>query len=165
MSFLRLSRLRVDVPELLKLAGPLLVGQLAVITFGVLDTAMTARYSSEDLAALAMASAIFISVYVGLTGVIAALTPIAGQLFGAKRYAEIGEEVRQAGWLAVGLTIVGTLILLNADHLLAISQVNLDLENKARLYLQILALGLPASMGMRLFIMLFPDQALLLSFS
>ncbi|MEY3840830.1 MAG: hypothetical protein RIR08_1567 [Pseudomonadota bacterium] len=149
MSFLRLSRLRVDVPELLKLAGPLLVGQLAVITFGVLDTAMTARYSSEDLAALAMASAIFISVYVGLTGVIAALTPIAGQLFGAKRYAEIGEEVRQAGWLAVGLTIVGTLILLNADHLLAISQVNLDLENKARLYLQILALGLPASMGMR----------------
>jgi MATE family multidrug resistance protein len=149
MSFYRISRLREDIPELLKLAGPLLVGQLAVITFGVLDTAMTARYSSEDLAALAMASAIFISVYVGLTGVIAALTPIAGQLFGAKRYAEIGEEVRQAGWLAVGLTIVGTLILLNADHLLAISQVNLDLENKARLYLQILALGLPASMGMR----------------
>lgn len=149
MAFDRISRLRVDVPELLKLAGPLLVGQLAVIAFGVLDTAMTARYSSEDLAALAMASAIFISVYVGLTGVIAALTPIAGQLFGAKRYAEIGEEVRQAGWLAVGLTIVGTLILLNADHLLAISQVNVDLENKARLYLQILALGLPASMGMR----------------
>jgi multidrug resistance protein, MATE family len=149
MSFYRISRLREDIPELLKLAGPLLVGQLAVITFGVLDTAMTARYSSEDLAALAMASAIFISVYVGLTGVIAALTPIAGQLFGAKRYAEIGEEVRQAGWLAVSLTIVGTLILLNADHLLAISQVNLDLENKARLYLQILALGLPASMGMR----------------
>ena len=43
MSFLRLSRLRVDVPELLKLAGPLLVGQLAVIAFGVLETAMTAR--------------------------------------------------------------------------------------------------------------------------
>ena len=111
MSFFRVSRLRADVPELLKLAGPLLIGQLAVIAFGVLDTAMTARYSSEDLAALAMASAIFISVYVGLTGVIAALTPIAGQLFGAKRYSEIGEEVRQAGWLAVGLTIVGTLIL------------------------------------------------------
>ncbi|MEN9853826.1 MAG: hypothetical protein RL162_1118, partial [Pseudomonadota bacterium] len=57
MSFYRISRLREDIPELLKLAGPLLVGQLAVITFGVLDTAMTARYSSEDLAALAMASA------------------------------------------------------------------------------------------------------------
>jgi MATE family multidrug resistance protein len=145
----KLSRLREDVPALLKLAGPILIGQLAVIAFGVLDTAMTARYSADDLAALAMASAIFISVYVGLTGVISALAPIAGQLFGAKRFDEIGEEVRQATWLALGLTVLGSFILLNADHLLAISQVNFDIEGKARLYLSILAIGLPASMAMR----------------
>ncbi len=146
---LKLSRLREDIPSLLKLAGPLLVGQLAVIAFGVLDTAMTARYSADDLAALAMASAIFISIYVGLTGVVSALAPIAGQLFGAKRFSEIGEEVRQATWLALGLTILGCLILLNADHLLAISQMNAVIEDKAKLYLYILAIGLPASMAMR----------------
>jgi MATE family multidrug resistance protein len=145
----KLSRLREDIPALLKLAGPLLIGQLAVITFGVLDTAMTARYSAEDLAALAMASAIFISIYVGLTGVISALAPIAGQLFGAKRLDEIGEEVRQATWLAVGLTVLGCIVLINADYLLAISRVTADIEGKARLYLNILAIGLPASMGMR----------------
>jgi MATE family multidrug resistance protein len=145
----KLSRLREDVPALLKLAGPLLIGQLAVIAFGVLDTAMTARYSADDLAALAMGSAIFISIYVGLTGVVSALAPIAGQLFGAKRYSEIGEEVRQATWLALGLTILGCFILLNADHLLAISRLSPEIENKAKLYLTILALGLPASMGMR----------------
>jgi len=145
----KLSHLREDIPALLKLAGPLLVGQLAVIAFGVLDTAMTARYSADDLAALAMASAIFISIYVGLTGVISALAPIAGQLFGAKRFDEIGEEVRQATWLALGLTVLGCFILLNADYLLAISQLNPVIQGKARLYLDILALGLPASMGMR----------------
>ena len=149
MLHFKLSRLREDIPSLLKLAGPLLVGQLAVIAFGVLDTAMTARYSADDLAALAMASAIFISIYVGLTGVISALAPIAGQLFGAKRFGEIGEEVRQATWLALGLTIIGCCILVNADHLLAISQVNDLIEGKAKLYLSILAIGLPASMGMR----------------
>ena len=149
MLHFKLSRLREDIPSLLKLAGPLLVGQLAVITFGVLDTAMTARYSADDLAALAMASAIFISIYVGLTGVISALAPIAGQLFGAKRFGEIGEEVRQAAWLALGLTILGCFILLNADHLLAISRVNDVIEGKAKLYLNILAIGLPASMAMR----------------
>jgi MATE family multidrug resistance protein len=148
----KLSRLREDVSALLKLTGPLLIGQLAVIAFGVLDTAMTARYSAEDLAALAMASAIFISVYVGLTGVVSALAPIAGQLFGAKRYSEIGEEVRQATWLALGLTILGCLILTNADHVLAISRVSPDIEGKARLYLNILAIGLPASMVMRVLI-------------
>jgi len=145
----KLSRLREDIPALLKLAAPLLVGQLAVIAFGVLDTAMTARYSADDLAALAMASAIFISIYVGLTGVISALAPIAGQLFGAKRYDEIGEEVRQATWLALGLTILGCFVLMNADYLLAISRIKPEIEDKARLYLNILALGLPASMGMR----------------
>ena len=149
MLHFKLSRLREDIPALLKLAGPLLVGQLAVIAFGVLDTAMTARYSAEDLAALAMASAIFISIYVGLTGVISALAPIAGQLFGAKRFDEIGEEVRQATWLALGLAIVGCAVLMNADHLLSISQLSADIEGKARLYLNILAIGLPASMGMR----------------
>ena len=149
MLHFKLSRLREDIPSLLKLAGPLLVGQLAVITFGVLDTAMTARYSADDLAALAMASAIFISIYVGLTGVISALAPIAGQLFGAKRHDEIGEEVRQATWLAVGLTFLGCFILINADYLLQISHVSSEIEGKARLYLDILALGLPASMGMR----------------
>ena len=149
MLHFKLSRLREDIPSLLKLAGPLLVGQLAVIAFGVLDTAMTARYSADDLAALAMASAIFISIYVGLTGVISALAPIAGQLFGAKRFGEIGEEVRQAAWLALGLTILGCFILLNADHLLAISRVNDVIEGKAKLYLNILAIGLPASMAMR----------------
>ena len=149
MLHFKLSRLREDIPSLLKLAGPLLIGQLAVIAFGVLDTAMTARYSADDLAALAMASAIFISIYVGLTGVISALAPIAGQLFGAKRFSEIGEEVRQATWLALGLTVFGCFILLNADHLLAISQMNEAIEGKAKLYLNILAIGLPASMGMR----------------
>ena len=149
MLHFKLSRLREDIPSLLKLAGPLLIGQLAVIAFGVLDTAMTARYSADDLAALAMASAIFISIYVGLTGVISALAPIAGQLFGAKRFSEIGEEVRQATWLALGLSVLGCFILLNADHLLAISQMNDAIEGKAKLYLNILAIGLPASMGMR----------------
>lgn len=73
MIHFKLTRLREDVPAILKLAIPILVGQLAVIAFGVLDTAMTARYSAEDLAALAMASAIFISIYVGLTGIVSAL--------------------------------------------------------------------------------------------
>ncbi|WP_108469245.1 MATE family efflux transporter [Polynucleobacter difficilis] len=151
---LRLSRLREDIPALLKLAGPLLVGQLAVIAFGVLDTAMTARYSADDLAALAMASAIFISVYVGLTGVVSALAPIAGQLFGAKRYDEIGEEVRQAIWLAILLSLFGALVLWNADLILDISQVSPEIHAKASLYMHILVLGLPASMAMRVLIAL-----------
>jgi MATE family multidrug resistance protein len=101
-----------------------------------------------------MASAIFISVYVGLTGVVSALAPIAGQLFGAKRYDEIGEEVRQAIWLSVLLSLIGALVLWNADLILDISQVSPEIHAKASLYMHILVLGLPASMAMRVLIAL-----------
>lgn len=147
-----LNNLSRDIPKLLKLAGPLLVGQLAVIAFGVLDTAMVARYSATDLAGLAVAGAIFISIYVGLTGVVSALAPIAGQLFGAQRFSDIGEEIRQGWWLALGLSVLGMLILMNPQPLLNIANANPLVQEKATLYLQIVALGLPASMGMRVLV-------------
>jgi MATE family multidrug resistance protein len=147
-----LSNLKRDIPRLLSLAGPLLVGQLAVIAFGVMDTAMVARYSTDDLAALAMAGSIFISIYVGLTGVISALAPIAGQLFGAKRFSEIGEEVRQGWWLSLGLSVFGMLILMNPGIFLSIANASPEVEEKAILYLQIVAWGLPASLAMRVLV-------------
>jgi MATE family multidrug resistance protein len=82
------------------------------------------------------------------------LAPIAGQLFGAKRYDEIGEEVRQAIWLSVLLSLFGALILWNADLILDISQVSPEIHAKASLYMHILVLGLPASMAMRVLIAL-----------
>lgn len=147
-----LRNLQRDIPKLLQLAGPLLVGQLAVIAFGVLDTAMVARYSTQDLAALAMGGSIFISIYVGLTGVISALAPIAGQLFGARRYDEIGEEVRQGFWLSIGLSLAGMLVLLYPGVFLSIANSSPEVHDKAILYLKVLAYGLPASMGMRVIV-------------
>lgn len=147
-----IDRLRRDVPRIFSLAGPLLIGQLAVIAFGVIDTAMVARYSADDLAALAMGTSIFISIYVGLTGVVSALAPIAGQLFGAKRHDEIGEEIRQAWWLSLALSGLGILVFLNPAWLLAIANSSPEVEAKARLYLQIIAWGLPASMAMRVLV-------------
>ena len=89
------------------LAWPILVGQLAVIANGVIDTALTSRYSPIDLAALAVGASIYVSIFVGLSGVLAALSPVVGQLFGAQRFDDIGNEVKQGAWLAVFLTFVG----------------------------------------------------------
>ncbi|MFM6921557.1 MAG: MATE family efflux transporter, partial [Polynucleobacter victoriensis] len=99
-----------------------------------------------------MASSVFISIYVGLTGVVSALAPIAGQLFGAKRFDEIGEEVRQGWWLSLGLSLFGILILANPGILLSIANASPEVEAKAILYLQIVAWGLPASMAMRVLV-------------
>ena len=133
------------------LAWPILVSQLAVIANGVIDTAMTSRFSATDLAALALGASIYVSVFVGLNGVLQALQPIVGQLFGAGRLREIGAEVKQAAWLALFLTIPGCLALLFPQPLLALADASPELSEKATLYLRLLALALPATMGFRIY--------------
>ena len=133
------------------LAWPILVGQLAVISNGVLDTAMTARFSSTDLAALALGASVYVSVFVGLSGVLLALSPIVGQLYGARRLHEIGYEVKQSVWLALFLSLAGFLVLLFPGPLLKLAQVSPELEHKVTLYLQTLALALPATLGLRIY--------------
>src|SRR5690349_12907925 len=87
--------------QIAKLAWPILIGQVAVIFNGVIDTAMTSRFSATDLAALALGASIYVSIFVGLSGVLQALSPIVAQLYGARRFAEVGAEVKQGAWLGL----------------------------------------------------------------
>lgn len=133
------------------LAWPILIGQLAVIANGVIDTAMTSRFSATDLAALALGASIYISIFVGLNGVLAAMSPVIGQLFGAQRFQDIGAEIKQGIWLALFLTIAGCIALAFPQPLLALAHASPELNEKSMLYLRILALALPATLGFRIY--------------
>jgi multidrug resistance protein, MATE family len=140
-----------DVRRIAALAWPVLIGQLAIIAFGVVDTAMVGRYSATDLAALGLGSSIYISIYIGLTGILTALQPIAGQLYGARKESEIGEEVRQALWLAAALSVLGFVCLYFPEPLLSIADAPPALHERTLAYLRILSLGLPASLIFRVY--------------
>ena len=138
----RLSSLR----QILPLAWPVFIGQLAVLAYSTIDTLLVARHSAIDLAALAVGSAVYTSVFVGLMGVVLAISPVAGQLFGAKRMSEAGDSLHQAAWLALALTVVGELILWFPQPFLAISQVGPEIADKIRDYLRMLGVALPAAL-------------------
>ncbi|MDM8356984.1 MATE family efflux transporter [Pandoraea communis] len=140
-----------DIKRIAGLAWPVLIGQLAVIAFGVMDTAMVGRASAFDLASLALGGSIYITVYVGLMGILVALSPIAAQLFGAGEREAIGEEVRQAFWLALFLSAPGFLLLSHPQFILQLSEATPELEARASAYLQILAFGLPAALLFRVY--------------
>ncbi|MBO9537266.1 MAG: MATE family efflux transporter [Herbaspirillum sp.] len=142
---------RIHVWRIARLAWPLLVGQLALIANGVIDTVMVARFSALDLAALALGVSIYVSVFVGLSGVLQALQPTIGQLFGAGRNSEIGNEVKQGLWLALLLSIVGCLVLAFAPFFLSFAKASPELVEKATLYLRIEALALPATLAFRVY--------------
>jgi len=140
-----------DLRRIAGLAGPVLAGQLAVIAFGVIDTVMAGRASATDLAAVGLGGSIYVTIYISLMGVLQALSPIAGQLYGAGRIEAIGAEVRQAAWLGAALAIPGVLLLAFPAPLLAFAKAPPELVEKATAYLHFGAFGLPAALGFRIY--------------
>ena len=128
------------------IAWPVFIGQIAVLAFSTTDTVFVARHSGLDLAALAIGSAAYITVFVGLMGVVLAVGPIAGQLFGAGRLHDAGRHLHQSMWLALGLSIAGGALLLFPQPFLSLARAQPEVEAKARAYLGALAFALPAAL-------------------
>ena len=135
-----------DARRIAALAWPLFLGQLAVLAFSTVDTVMVARHSAVDLAALAVGGAAYITIFVGFMGVVLAVGPIAGQLFGAGRDHEAGQQLHQAGWLALALSAVGCALLVWPEPFLALSHARGEVAAKVRGYLLALAFALPSAL-------------------
>ncbi|SEF27529.1 MATE family efflux transporter [Variovorax sp. NFACC27] len=132
-------------------AGTVLVGQLAVMAFGVTDTIIAGRYSEHALAALSVGAAVFVSVYVSLMGVLQALLPIWAELHGGGRGGEVGRSVRQSLYLAAIAIMVGMVILLLPGSVLQWTQVPADMRGEVEAYLAVLAFALAPALLFRLF--------------
>ncbi|MFO1196485.1 MAG: MATE family efflux transporter [Burkholderiaceae bacterium] len=137
--------------DILRLAWPVFVGQLAVMLNGVIDTVMAGRLSAVDMAAIGLGSSVYISVYIGLMGTLLALSPIAAQHFGAGRDEEIGASFRQALWLALALAVPGTVAMSWSAPWLALSAPPPEVAALTREYLWAVAAGLPAALLFRAF--------------
>lgn len=136
---------------ILKLAWPVLIGQLAVMINGLIDTVMAGRLSAVDLAGIGLASSVYVSLYIGLMGVLVALTPIAAQHFGAQRYSEIGADTRQALWLALAMSVAGAFVIAQTDWWIALAKPPPEVEPVVRGYLYAVAAGLPGALIFRVF--------------
>ena len=135
-----------SVRRIAPLAWPVLIGQVAVLLFTTIDTILVARYSAIDLAALAIGAAAYISVFVGLMGVVLAVGPIAGQLFGAGKLLECGRQLHQAMWLALALSVLGCALLLFPQPFLLLSRADAQVGEKVRWHMLGLAFALPPAL-------------------
>ncbi|WP_096695866.1 MATE family efflux transporter [Polaromonas sp. AER18D-145] len=132
-------------------AGTVLIGQLAVMAFGIADTVIAGRYSDQALAALSVGAAIYISVYVGLIGIVQALLPIWAELHGARRHAALGRSLRQSLYLCGFIAAVGIAALLFPGPLLRWAQVPAGMQDDVQRYLAILAAALVPSLLFRIY--------------
>ncbi len=129
----------------------MLVAQLASMGMMVIDTVLLGHFGTEDLAAVAVGSGIYIAVILALAGVVQAVSPTVAHLKGAGREGELAGVLHQGFWLALFLSIPGVVCLLHPDPLFALSRIDPAVETKARAYLAMLAWGMPASLLYRTF--------------
>jgi multidrug resistance protein, MATE family len=137
--------------ELVHLAWPMLVAQLAMMANAVIDTAMAGRLTVIDLAAVGIAASIMATILMSLVSALLAVPPIIAQLYGANRRAEIGREIHQGIWISLALALVAILLLRFPGPFIAISELQPAVENKIRAYLAASAWGVPAAFALRLF--------------
>src|SRR5271169_1486096 len=137
--------------ELVRLAWPVLIAQLALMANSVIDTAMAGRLSAIDLAAVGIAASIMGTVLMSLISVLLALPPIIAQLYGAGQRANIGREIHQSVWISLVLALVAILLLHFPKPFIGISALQPTVEAKVRAYLDASAWGVPATIALRLF--------------
>ena len=140
-----------DISLIARHAGTVLVGQLAVMAFGVTDTIVAGRHAQASLAALSIGSAIYISVYVALLGMLQALLPIWSEQRGARAPQAIGASLRQSLYLCALAALLGMALLLNPGPVLAWTDVPLELRPTVQGYLGVLAWALPPALLFRVF--------------
>ena len=140
------GNLAANLRRIAPLAWPVFIGQVSVLAFTTVDTVLVARHAAVDLAALAVGAAAYITVFIGLMGVLLAISPIVGQLFGAGRLQDAGRQVHQSLWIVAALSVLGSTLLAFPAPFLALARASPEVAAGVRGYLWGLALSLPAAL-------------------
>ena len=135
-----------ETRQLLALALPMMMAQIATVAIGVADTAMSGAAGKDDLTAVALGSSVFSTLFITFMGIMAALNPIIAQQHGAGGTHEVGETGRQGIWFGLLLGIIGMAMLFALIHPLQnYLTMSAHIKTMFAQYLGIVALGLPAA--------------------
>ncbi|HEY1707866.1 MAG TPA: MATE family efflux transporter [Rhizomicrobium sp.] len=138
-----------ETRELLKLAGPLILTQLAQMAIGTTDTLMLARYSNTALAGAVLGNTMFYFCWLLGSGPTAAVSPMIAHILGADpdNRTDVRVVVRMGFWsvLMIGLPLV-VFLQFAKPVLLLLGQAN-QLATAAAAFVVPLSFGLPFSLG------------------
>ena len=114
--------------KFIKIGLPILGSQLVMYGMTTVDYIMAGYYSSDDLAGVGLAAAIYSPVYFLTAGAMFAISPIIAQHFGAKEYTQIKIKTRKFLWTGLLVGFIFYLVLSNAGIVFHF----LDTEEKIR---------------------------------
>ena len=133
-----------EIKPLLALMLPILLTQFAQVGLGLIDTIMAGRLSANDLAATGVAVGLWMPVVLLFSGILFATTPLIAKARGENNPDDIIATAQNSMILALLLGVLAMALMFAMPLMLPLLQVPATLIPKATLYLQLVALGLPA---------------------
>jgi MATE family multidrug resistance protein len=133
-----------ELRQLWRIAWPLLVAQTAQMGTGVVDTVMAGRYNDQDLAAIAIGFNIWLPLYLLILGTLFATATIVAQDFGAGRLQHIRDQLPQALWLSLFISLLLAPICYFSQPVLSLLGLQASTALKTEAYIQMVAFGFPA---------------------
>jgi MATE family multidrug resistance protein len=87
----------------IRILWPIMVTQVSLYAMNLVDTMMSGRVGTDDLAGVAIGSSLWMPVFTGINGILLAVTTIVAQLVGSGQKNKISDAVTQAIYLSFGL--------------------------------------------------------------
>ena len=130
-----------EFKQLIRRGIPIFGSQLSYTLMGATDTIIAGRASANDLAGLAVGTAFSNTIWFFFTGIIFAVTPIVAQLYGAKKFLEIGQKLREILWVAAGLGLFMAFIFFNMDIIINLLPIKSSITSITIDYLKAVSIG------------------------
>ena len=134
-----------EVRALLRLAGPLIVNNLAIAGMQFADAVMAGRLGAEALAAVAVGGSVWFLGFTVMLGLMMAISPIAARHYGAGNPSLIGRYTRQGLWLSIVLGLsVFTFAQLFVEPALRFVSIAAEFRDLTVGYVRAIMFGAPA---------------------
>ncbi|OLQ88356.1 MATE family efflux transporter [Vibrio panuliri] len=139
-----MHRYKQEAATLIKLATPVLIASVAQTGMSFVDTVMAGGVSATDMAAVSIASSIWLPSILFGVGLLMALVPIVAQLNGSAKYQDIPNEVQQGIYMALFISLPIIAVFFQTQGILRLMDVEPSMGSKTIGYMNAVMFAVPA---------------------
>ncbi|MCA1928127.1 MAG: MATE family efflux transporter [Calditerrivibrio sp.] len=133
-----------EIRSISYIAFPIMVAFISHLFMGFTDNVMAGRYSSIDLAAISIGSAIWMPLYLFFSAVLSAITPMMAMMIGEGEVKKQKDLLYTGRLLGVGIGFFLLFVVYGTSHIIPFITRDLSISEISKNYIFFVSSGMPA---------------------
>ncbi|MCK5295663.1 MAG: MATE family efflux transporter [Alphaproteobacteria bacterium] len=142
----KISQIKNHIFELIKLAIPVIIARIGIVSMEFADTLMVGRLSAAELAYQGIAYVPILILDVILLGLLNGTLVMIAKFFGSKEYKECGAVLWRSAMYAFLLSVTAPLVCVFGEEILLLTGQTPELSKGGGIVVFILGIGVPLTM-------------------